>query len=81
MNITDKIQCTISGRSGATLSFISCLIGGYLMDKFGRKILLAFVYVVFAIGWMMTAKKETFLIGRFLGSLAIGMYSHKIVDL
>ncbi|XKL62765.1 hypothetical protein PGB90_002598 [Kerria lacca] len=61
------------GRSGATLSFISCLIGGYLMDKFGRKILLAFVYVVFAIGWMMTAKKETFLIGRFLGSLAIGV--------
>ncbi len=57
------------------LTFVGCLIDGYLMDKFGRKSLLYSAFAIHAIGWMIIAETEYFITGRILVSLAMGMWS------
>lgn len=64
------------GSSGIMLSFISCLMSSYFMDKFGRKMIFYFIYIIYTVGWMIIAKTEYLLIGRFLISLAVGKYTN-----
>lgn len=66
------------GGSGLMLSFVGCLIDGYLMDKYGRKSLLYLTFAIHFIGWMVIAKTEYFIFGRFLTGLALGKYKFEI---
>nr|CAH0110442.1 unnamed protein product [Daphnia galeata] len=74
--LLDEDQMSWVGSLINVGAVVGCLCGGFLMDKFGRKVILAVVFMLYTIGYLLitlAVDPSMLYIGRIVGGLAGGM--------
>ncbi|XP_046452128.1 facilitated trehalose transporter Tret1-2 homolog [Daphnia pulex] len=74
--LLDEDQMSWVGSLINVGAVVGCLCGGYLMDRFGRKVILAVVFLLYIVGYLLitlAVDPSMLYVGRIVGGLAGGI--------
>ncbi|KAI9554058.1 hypothetical protein GHT06_019330 [Daphnia sinensis] len=74
--LLDEDQMSWVGSLINVGAVVGCLCGGFLMDRFGRKVILAAVFLFYTAGWLLITlgvHASMLYVGRIVGGLAGGV--------
>ncbi|XP_057375684.1 facilitated trehalose transporter Tret1-like [Daphnia carinata] len=74
--LLDEDQMSWVGSLINVGAVVGCLCGGFLMDRFGRKVILAAVFLLYTAGWLLITlgvHASMLYVGRIVGGLAGGV--------